>query len=418
MTQLDGRVDAINEVATRQPGSFLQVLGDDITPIIEANEKTRLRIPILFGVDAIHGHSFWPGATIFPTQLGLAASWNEELLYQVAEITRAEMFYNGVSWTFSPVLCLTRDLRWGRVGETFGEDPVLIGRFASAMIRGYQGDDLTQGVLACAKHFTGYSETQGGRDASEADLSKRKIRSYFLDQFYHAVAADVQSFMIGYQSTEGIPSTANRWLLRNVLRDEWRYEGFLVTDWDNVGRMVWEQKTCADYEEAAVVTIDAGNDMSMSTVQFNPSAIAAGEAGRINMHDVDQAVRRILRSKFRLGLFENCRRPDNEKMAACVGAPAHRAVALQAARESIVLLRNNENVLPLTPVTNSEPHIAIIGPNADAPLAQLGDWSLGSGQANNESGVTHPRDTIITVKDGLEARFPHTALFPWLSPHH
>jgi beta-glucosidase len=195
------------------------------------------REPCRFGSeDCIHGHSFWKGATIFPTQLGIASSWDAALLEQVGRVTAEEAAPTGVHWTFSPVLCLTRDLRWGRVGETFGEDPHLVGEFAAALIRGYQGRGLDDpsALLATAKHFAGYSETQGGRDASEADLSRRKLRSYFLPPFERAARAGAMAFMTGYQSIEGVPSTANRWLLTDVLKQEWGFRGVLVTDWDNV----------------------------------------------------------------------------------------------------------------------------------------------------------------------------------------
>lgn len=403
MCQLDGRVDPLKMVAERQPGSFLQVLGDEITPILEANERTPLRIPILFAVDAIHGHSFWPGATIFPAQLGLAASWNPELLERVAAITRVEMFHTGVSWTFSPVLCFTRDVRWGRVGETFGEDSLLIGDLAAAMVRGYQGSDLTLGVLATAKHFAGYSETQGGRDASEADLSRRKLRCYFLPPFRRAAEAGTTAFMTGYQSIEGQPSTANSWLLREVLREEWGFEGVVVTDWDNVGRMVWEQRTCPDYATAAALAIRAGNDFSMATPNFFDGALEAVSCGMVEETLIDQAVRRILRLKFILGLFEDPRRPDATRASQVIGVAAHREEALEAARQSIVLLRN-DGILPLSPEAE---RVALIGPNADHPLAQLGDWSLGTGQAN--VGKLHPRESVVTIRDGFAQIFPDLA---------
>jgi beta-glucosidase-like glycosyl hydrolase len=183
----------------------------------------------------------------------------------------------GIHWTFSPVLCLTRDLRWGRVGETFGEDPFLLGELGAALIRGYQGQGLddANGILATAKHYAGYSETQGGRDASEADLSPRKLRSYFLPPFERAVQAGAMTFMTGYQSMEGVPSTANRWLLTEVLKDEWGFRGVLVTDWDNVGRLVREQKVCGSFAEAAAVAVRAGNDIMMTTPEFYEGALEA-----------------------------------------------------------------------------------------------------------------------------------------------
>ena len=184
------------------------------------------------------------------------------------------------------MLCIARDLRWGRVNETFGEDPHLIGELGAAMIRGYQGDGLTDrtAVLATAKHFAGYSETQGGRDASEADLTRRKLRSWFLPPFEKAVEAGCRTFMLGYQAIDGVPVTANRWLLNDVLKKEWGFTGTLVTDWDNVGRMVWEQKVCATDVEAATVAVGAGNDLIMTTPQFFAAAqeaVAPRRPGRI-----------------------------------------------------------------------------------------------------------------------------------------
>src|SRR5512136_3418251 len=261
----DARPADLSFINTRQPGSILHILGAKTRQAMQLAAQNRLGIPLLIGEDAIHGHSFWKGATIFPTQLALACSWNPELLERVGRVTAEEVATTGIHWTFSPVLCLTRDLRWGRTGETFGEDPYLIGELAAAMIRGYQGkglDDPT-GILATAKHYAGYSETQGGRDASEADLSQRKLRSYFLPPFERAARAGAMTFMTGYQSMEGVPSTANRWLLTEVLKDEWGFEGVIVTDWDNVGRLVKEQKDCADYVEAAIMAVRAGNDLMM-----------------------------------------------------------------------------------------------------------------------------------------------------------
>ncbi len=402
MLQLDGRVNLEEEFKEKHPGSFLQILGEDVIRATHLARESRLGIPLLFGVDAIHGHSFWPGATIFPTQLGMACSWNETLMEEAAAITAREMRNTGPAWTFSPVLCLTHDLRWGRVGETFGEDPYLIGRFAAAMIRGYQGDDLSlpDKVVACAKHYAGYSETQGGRDASEADLSQRKLRSYFLPPFEQAARAGVCTYMTGYQSMEGLPSTANRWLLREVLKDEWGFDGFLVTDWNNVGSMVRSQKICADFREAAALAIECGNDLIMATPEFYHGALDALDAGLVSEELVDDAVRRILRIKFRLGLFEDDRMPDLEAIE--VGRTEDRNVALQAARESIVLLKNDK----LLPLNESKlKKIAVLGPNTDDTIAQLGDWSAGTGQANAEKVKCHPRETVVTLLDGLRERF-------------
>ncbi len=310
--QLDARGDDLSFINTRQPGSILHFLGEKVNRAIDLAAQNRLAIPLLIGEDAIHGHSFWKGATIFPTQLALAASWNPELLEQVGRVTAEEVIPTGIHWTFSPVFCLTRDLRWGRTGETFGEDPYLIGELGAALIRGYQGQGLDDptAILATAKHYAGYSETQGGRDASEADISRRKLRSYFLPPFERAARAGAMTFMTGYQSMEGVPSTANRWLLSEVLRDEWGFRGIVVTDWDNVGRLVKEQKICATYADAAITAIRAGNDLMMTTPEFYEGAIEAVRSGRLAESEIDAPCARMLALKFRMGLFENPRRAD------------------------------------------------------------------------------------------------------------
>jgi len=253
------------------------------------------------------------------------------------------------------VLCITRDLRWGRVNETFGEDPFLIGELGAAMVRGYQGDGLDDptAVLACAKHFAGYSETLGGRDASEADLSPRRLRSWFLPPFEQAVRAGCHTFMLGYQSIDGVPITANRWLLNDVLKDEWGFTGMLVTDWDNVGRMVWDQRICADHVEAAAVAVNSGNDLIMATPAFFEAAQEAVARGLIEEKQIDDAVRRVLRLKVMLGLFEDPRPPDPERQRQVIGCREHADLNLETARRSLVLLRN-DGILPLDGGLTSE----------------------------------------------------------------
>ena len=402
--QWDARDEDLSFINTRYPGSILHILGEKLNRAMDLAAQNRLGIPLLVGEDAIHGHSFWKGANIFPTQLAMAASWNTDLLEQVGRVTAEEAAPTGIHWTFSPVLCLTRDLRWGRTGETFGEDPYLIGEFAAALIRGYQGKGLddTQGILATAKHYAGYSETQGGRDASEADISPRKLRSYFLPPFERAARAGAMTFMTGYQSMEGVPSTMNHWLLTEVLKDEWGFKGIVVTDWDNVGRLVYEQKVCADYVEAAVVAVRAGNDMMMTTPQFFEGAIEAVRTGKLAESEIDAPCARLLALKFRMGLFENPRRPNLEQAAIEINRADHRAVNLDAARQSLILLQNN-GLLPLDPTKLKS--IAIVGPNADDDLQQLGDWSLGASQHPPEAGK-HPREKTTTLLDGLRNLAP------------
>ena len=404
MLQLDARQNVSGLIRHFHVGSILHTSPADMIVAAQVAQETRLRIPLLTADDCIHGHSFWPGATIFPTQLAMACSWDAALLQRVGRATAREVAATGLHWTFSPVLCIARDLRWGRVGETFGEDPQLIGDLGVAMIHGYQGEGLSDptAILACAKHFAGYSETQGGRDASEADLSPRKLRAWFLPPFERAARAGCRSFMLGYQSIDGVPITANEWLLNDVLKGEWGFTGTLVTDWDNVGRMVWEQKVQPDHASAAAVAVKAGNDLVMTTPAFFEGAQEAVRRGLLDEADLDRAVARILRLKFELGLFENPRLPDPAQQAVVIGAPAHTALNLEVARRSLVLLKN-DGLLPLA--ADRPWHIAVVGPNADDPHAQLGDWAGASGQVDWMPDG-HPRELTATVLDGLRALAP------------
>jgi len=402
MMQLDAREDLADEVLNKHVGSILHTSPERVLQAHDLTDQTRLRIPLLIGEDVIHGHSFFEGATIFPTQLGMAATWDPELIEAGARATAIEAAATGIHWAFSPVLCIARDLRWGRVDETFGEDPVLIGDLASAMVRGYQGEGLTDptAILACAKHFAGYSETQGGRDASEADISRRKLRSWFLPPFERVAREGCRTFMLGYETIDGVPITVNHWLLTDVLRGEWGYTGMLITDWDNVGRMVWEQHVQPDYTHAAAAAIKAGNDMVMTTPGFYDGALVAIETGLISESDLDDAVRRILTLKFELGLFEDRRRPDPARIAEVIGS--HQDLNLELTRRSLVLLEN-DGVLPLDP--GKPVKIAVVGPLADDAQTQLGDWAGNSGQAGWIPDG-HPREMITTVLDGLRDLAP------------
>jgi beta-glucosidase len=404
MMQLDCREDLDSHILTTHVGSILHASPEHIRQAHRLTSRTRLRIPLLVGEDCIHGHSFSHGATIFPTQLGMAASWDAALVERVARVTAVEAAATGVHWTFSPVLCIARDLRWGRVSETFGEDPFLIGELASAMVRGYQGEGLRDpsAILATAKHFAGYSETQGGRDASEADLSRRKLRSWFLPPFERVAREGSATFMLGYQTTDGVPITINDWLLNDVLRGEWGYAGMLVTDWDHVGRMVWEQRVMPDHAHAAAAAVKAGNDMIMTTPGFFGGAQEAVANGLLEEAEIDRSVARILRLKFELGLFEAPRHPDPAREQATLGAAAHREINLEITRRSLVLLRN-DGLLPLAEAPART--IAVVGPLADDAQTQLGDWAGSSGQADWLPDG-QPREMITTVLDGLRRLVP------------
>ncbi len=410
MMQLDARSGDLDDlIVNKHVGSILHTSPEDLPRAVETvNSKTRLGIPLVIGDDCIHGYSFWPGATIFPEQLGMATTWDSKKVEEAGRATAQEVSTTGVHWTFSPVLCIARDTRWGRVGETFGEDPYLIGEMASSIVKGYQGgakagEPLAKdAILACAKHFAGYSETQGGRDASEADLSHRKLESWFLPPFERVAKEGCGTFMLGYESIEGVPVTFNKWLLSDKLRGAWNYQGTLITDWDNVGRSVWEQKVKPDYVHAAADAVKAGNDLVMTTPQFYEGALEAVRTGLLDESLIDEAVSRILALKFRLGLFEDPRLPDQERIDAVIGSDEHQQLNLEVAREAVALLKNNGSL----PFAASEgKRIAVVGPLADDAQTQLGDWAGNSGQVNWMPDG-QPRGMITTVLDGFKQLAP------------
>lgn len=377
-------------------GSFLHVLGDDARELQAEATHTRLGIPVIFGIDAIHGHGLNDRATIFPSQLAVACGWDPEIAREMGEVTAREVAADGLHWTFSPVLCLARDTRWGRVDETFGEDPYLAGELGAGIIRGYQGDNLSDGerILACAKHYLGYGEAVGARDACDSEITERKIREVFLPPFRRAAEAGCATFMTAYGSADGTPFTVHRRVLKDMLRDELGFDGFVVTDWNNTGSLVGNQRVARDIVEASAAAAKAGNDMIMATPEFYEAMLAALEDGRADIADVDAAVTHILTIKYEMGLFE---RPEKTAAPECIGCEAHREAALRAARAGVTLLRN-DGMLPLSDAVR---RLAVIGPNADDIRAQYGDWTY----------FTHPLPDprhapvrpYVTVREGLEA---------------
>ena len=382
--------------ARRGAGSFLHVMGEEAREIQQIALNTRLGIPVLFGIDAIHGHGLNERATIFPSQLAAACSWNPALVEEMGRVTAREVAADGLHWTFSPVLCLGRDTRWGRVNETFGEDPYLAGELGAAIVHGYQGDDLADGehILACAKHYIGYGEAVGGRDACDTEMTYRKLREVFLPPFARAVEAGVATVMTAYGSIDGTPFTASEKSLKTILKEELGFDGFVVTDWDNVNSLVTKQHVAADLDEASLLSVRAGNDMIMTTTAFYESAIRLVQSGKMEERVLDDAVRKILRVKLLMGLPE---RPMDRGTPDCIGAPEHREAALMLARESVTLLKN-DGVLPLT---SDVRRIAVIGPNADDIRAQYGDWTY----------FTHPKPKpkqvgmrpYVTLLEGMQA---------------
>lgn len=404
LVQVDGHFDIIIPFMTQHIGSVISSFGLQAKLAVTLSRNSRLGIPILLGMDAIHGNAFYKGAVVFPTQLGAAQSWDIEMMEQMGNVTASELRYTGPSWTFSPVCCIARDPRWGRVDETFGEDPFLIGKFASAMIRGLQGPNGVtnnpEKVMATVKHFAGYSETIGGRDSTESEISQRKLKSYFLPPFEETIKEKPGSFMSGYQAIDGVPCTSNKWLLHDVLVEEWGFDGFVVTDYNNVEYMVSNQHVFKSYDDASASMVNNGNDMSMVTSNFFSGAKEAVKSGKLSMAAVNQSCRKILRKKFELGLFEDDRYPDDAKAAEHVGTPHNRNQALKIAEEALLLMKN-DGLLPLK--ESDYKKIAIVGPNSDNVLQMNGDWSLGTGQINMFEN--HPRELTITILDGIKARF-------------
>jgi len=373
--------------AKRGAGSFLHVLGDDAREIQAAAMGTRLGIPVLFGIDAIHGHGLNQQAVIFPSQLAAACSWNPAIAEEMGRVTAREVAADGLHWTFSPVLCLGRDTRWGRIDETFGEDPYLAGELGAAIVRGYQGDDIADGehILACAKHYIGYGDAVGGRDSVDTEMTFRKLKETFLPPFARAVEAGVATIMTAYGSIDGTPFTASERALRTILRDELGFAGFVVTDWDNVASLVNNQHVAADLDEASLMAARAGNDMMMTTTAFYESAIRLVESGKLDEAVLDEAVRNILRVKIAMGLLE---RPLDRGTPGCLGCAEH--------RESVTLLKN-DGALPLDPSIRS---IAVIGANADDIRAQYGDWTYFTHP--HPSPKTTPARPYVTLLEGVQ----------------
>ena len=373
-------------------GSFLHVLGAEADEIREKAAASRLGIPPILGIDAIHGHALRNGATVFPSQLAASCSFNRELIREMGRVTAREVCADGLDWTFSPVLCIGRDLRWGRVDETFGEDSYVVGELGKAIIEGYEDENL---IISCAKHYIAYGEATGGRDAYDSEVTERKIREVFLPPFKKAADAGCGSVMTAYGSIDAEPITANKRLLREILKEELGFKGFVVTDWENVRSLVTNQHFAENLTEASRAAVEAGNDMSMNTHEFYECVLSLLKSKKIHMSLIDDAVRRILRVKFRLGLFDNKERPERSVIA-CEG---HKKVNHELAKESIVLLKN-DNALPLDGDTKT---IAVTGPNADDVRALYGDWTYFSHPEPKRDA--EPLGEYYTVLGGIRKVF-------------
>ena len=331
-----------------------------------AVEESRLGIPLLVGRDVIHGFK-----TVMPIPLGQAATWNPDVVREGARVAALEAATSGVNWTFAPMIDISRDARWGRIAESLGEDPYLASALGVAMVHGYQGEDLSSPgtIAACAKHFAGYGAAESGRDYATTNIPENELRNVYLRPFRAVVEAGVSTLMTSFSDLDGVPATANEFLLRQVLREEWEFDGFVVSDWDSVRQLQIHGLT-ADDRGSAVEAVTAGVDMEMHGDAYINHLEGLVQSGEVDAGLIDTAVRGILRIKFRLGLFE---RPyADPAMLPPVASDHALATARRAALQSVVMLTNEHHVLPLDPAGLKS--IAVIGPLADAPYEQLGTW--------------------------------------------
>lgn len=351
-----------------------------------AVEETRLGIPVLMGYDVIHGFR-----TIFPVPLAQACSWNPELVSCAAEVSAAEAWNAGIRWTFAPMVDIARDPRWGRIMEGYGEDPYAASVFCRAAVRGFQGESLSDrgSVAACLKHYVGYGASEAGRDYTPTDISRQTLWDSYMPPFQTGVESGAASVMSAFNTLNGVPTSGNHYTLTEVLRDKWGFDGLVVSDWCSVEQLI-NQGMAADRAEAAEIAINAGVDLDMCDWVYRDNLDSLVRCGAVSEDTVDEAVRRILRMKFRLGLFENPYtevRPDEEIYL----LPESREASLKTAEESIVLLKNAGGILPL----DKQARVALVGPFADSASDMNGNWSaFGRGE------------DAVSIREGLSKDFP------------
>ncbi len=341
--------------------------------IQSAAKKTRLQIPVIYGIDSIHGANYVKGATLFPQQIGMAATWNPALMQRAAEITAMETRSAGIPWSFSPVLDIGRQPTWPRLWETFGEDPYLIKLMGVSFVRGLEGNDVRneKHVASSLKHYVGYGFPFSGRDRTTALIPENVLREYHLPQFKSAVDAGARTVMVNSGEINGVPGHINKYLLTDVLKGEMKFDGFIVSDWEDTIKLVTQWKVAKDEKEAAMMVINAGVDMNMvpSKLTFCDDLVALVKEKKVSMERINDAVRRILRVKFELGLFDDPL--PNPAVKNNFGKSEYADVSLQAARESLTLLKNDSNILPIS----KNKKVLVTGPSADSLIALNSGWT-------------------------------------------
>jgi beta-glucosidase len=375
-------------------GSFLMVSEASVArKLQEAAMQSRLKIPLIFGFDVIHGYR-----TTFPIPLAESCTWDTSLAYKSARIAATEAAAAGINWTFAPMVDIARDARWGRIVEGAGEDPYLGSLFAKARVHGFQGDDLSANntIAACAKHFAAYGAAEGGRDYNTADISERTLREIYLPPFKAAVDAGAQTLMTSFNEIAGVPSSINKHLLTDILRKEWKFNGFVVSDWESIDEVVLHG-AAKNYEEAAQKAITAGLDMDMEGESYPKFLTKLVQEKKVSEETLNQAVRNILRVKFKLGLFENpFKYIDEAREKETMLKPEHRALAREVATKSIVLLKNENNLLPLS---KSLKTVAVVGALAESKRDMLGEWEM----------VGMP-DDVITPLDAIQSTLKNSSV--------
>lgn len=387
----NNNVNNVGEEVKKVPSEIGSLIYFDINPELrnsmqkKAMEESRLGIPIIFGYDAIHGFR-----TIYPISLGQACSWNPGLVEQACAVSAQEARMSGVDWTFSPMIDVARDPRWGRVAEGYGEDPYTNGVFAAASVRGYQGDDMSaeNRMAACLKHYVGYGASEAGRDYVYTEISAQTLWDTYLLPYEMGVKAGAATLMSSFNDISGVPGSANPYIMTEILKKRWKHDGFIVSDWGAVEQLK-NQGLAATKKDAARYAFNAGLEMDMMSHAYDRYLKELVEEGKVTMAQVDESVRRVLRVKFRLGLFERPYTPvTNEKDR--FFRPQSMAVAAQLAAESMVLLKNDNQILPLT----NKKKIAVVGPMAKNGWDLLGSW------------CGHGKDTDVEMLyDGLTAEF-------------
>ena len=377
---INGQIGSFLHVITAKEANYLQQLAN----------KSKLKIPLLIGIDAIHGNALYRGATVYPSPITIASTWDENNSYDVGVQTALEMRSTGSHWAFTPNVDVMRDARWGRVGETFGEDPFLVSQMGVAMINGLQQGDYTgiNKVIACAKHLIAGSEPINGLNLSPMDISERTLNEIYLPPYKSAVDAGVFSIMAAHNEVNGVPSHSNKKLMSNIIRNEWGFDGFYVSDWLDIERLETLHKVARNFKEAIYLAVDAGIDMHMHGPEFPELVVELVNEGKLSEERVNYACSKILEAKFKLGLFEN-RFVDEDDISEKIFNQYHKETALKLARQGIVLLKNND-VLPLRRPKNSKNRILVTGPNANNQSI-LGDWHS-----------AQPDENVYTVFEGIK----------------